>query len=160
MRYFTDKSKEKQRKSFYNFIKDEESGGVQVFDGLHEELTIEEVQHLIEGLTIAYKKISTEKYKERTLNQIIYDVNHDFEIFEEGPHIKRLFRQDLKRDYTIRCANCLSEISTKEHKGYWLAQNHHVKIHGEKFCSEWCVNKYIDEHKQITIKKRRTRYGV
>ncbi|MEK3855735.1 hypothetical protein [Cytobacillus sp. FSL H8-0458] len=160
MRYFTEKDIDKQRRAFYNFFKDNESGGIQVFNGLHEELTLEEVQELIDGLTIAYKKISEEEYKERTLDQVIYDVNHDFEIFEEGPHINRPFRKDLKRNYTIKCANCLSEISTKEHEGYWVAQNHHVKIHGEKFCSEWCVNKFIDEQKQIAIKKKRTRYCV
>lgn len=112
------------------------------------------------GLQLPTKRSVKRNTKNETLDQIIYDVNHDFEIFEEGPHNKRPFRKDLIRHYTIKCANCLSEISTKEHEGYWAAQNHHVKIHGEKFCSEWCVNKFIDEQKQIAIKKKRTRYCV
>ena len=70
------------------------------------------------------------------------------------------FRKDLKRHYSIKCVNCLRKISTKTNEGYWIAQSYYNQIHGEKFCSEWCVNKYIDEIKQNTIKETKIRYGL
>ncbi|MFJ5762734.1 hypothetical protein ACIQAA_27120 [Neobacillus sp. NPDC093182] len=159
-RFFTDKDFSNIRRTFYNFYKDEVTGGLRGFNGLNEELTLKEVQEIIGGLTTTYLNISEKEYEERTFAQIKYDVEDSFKQFIEGPLIKKLFRKDLKRHYTIKCVNCLKEISTKTDKGYWIAQNWHNQIHGEKFCSEWCVNKYIDEIKQNTIKEQKARYGL
>jgi hypothetical protein len=159
-KYFTDKDWDKVRRSYYRFYKDEESGGLRGFNGLDEELTLSEVQEIIEGLTATYLNVDKNEYAIRTLDQINYDVNSDFEQFNDGAPQKKLFRKDLKRHYSFKCANCLEKISTKTHEGYWLAQNWHNQIHGEKFCSEWCVNKFIDEIKQSTIKERKLCYGL
>lgn len=70
------------------------------------------------------------------------------------------FRKNLKRHYSIDYVNCLSKISTKTDEGYWIAESYHKQFHGEKFCSEWCVNKYIDEIKQNAIKKKMIHYGI
>lgn len=160
IRYFTENDVPKMRRSFFNFYKDEVTGGLRGFNGLHEELTIKEVQEIIEGLTTSYLNISEKEYIDRTFNQIKYDVESDFEQFSEGPPKRKLFRKDLKRHYSIKCVNCLKKISTKTHEGYWLAQNWHNQIHGEKFCSEWCVNKFINEIKQNTIKEKKSQYGL
>lgn len=155
-RYFTDEDKAKQRKSYYTFYQENEE--LRVFDGLNEELTLSEVRGIIDGLTTTYINVEKEQYRERTMAQIKYDVESSFEEFHAGPPIKKFFRKDIIRHYTIKCTNCLKKISTKTEEGYWAAQNWHIHIHGEKFCSEWCVNKYIDEIKENTIKGKFLRY--
>lgn len=159
-RFFTEKDLTRRRKSFYTFYKDEETGGLRGFNGLDEELTPEEAQEIIKGLTTSYLNIIEKEYVDRTLDQIKYDVELAFEQCSEGPPKRKLFRKDLKRHYSIKCVNCLEKISTKTNEGYWIAQSYHNQIHGEKFCSEWCVNKYIDEIKQNTIKEKKIRYGI
>lgn len=159
-RYFTESDQYKIRKSFYNFYKDEEKGGLRAFNGLGEELTLKEVQEIIDGLTICYLHVDQKEYQKRTLAQVSYDVTSSFKEFSDGPPIKKLFRKDLKRHYSFECVNCLEKISTKNHEGYWIAQNFHNQIHGEKFCSEWCVNKYIDEIIQNTIREKQIKYRL
>ncbi|MFC5732332.1 hypothetical protein [Cytobacillus gottheilii] len=158
--YFTEKDLTIKRQAYYNFYRDEENGGLRAFNGLNEELTLKEVKEIIAGLTTSYIRISDKEYKERTLDQIKNDVDYSFSEFNQGPPLKKQFRKDLKRHYSIECVNCLKEISTKTDEGYWMAQNWHKQIHGEKFCSEWCVNKYIDEIKQNTIKEKKVRYEL
>lgn len=155
-RFFTDKDVIRQRKSYYTFHEDNEE--LRVFDGLNEELTLGEVKEIINGLTATYINIEEEQYRERTLAQIKYDVEANFVEFNAGPPIKKYFRKDIVRHYTIKCTNCLKKISTKTEEGYWAAQNWHIHIHGEKFCSEWCVNRYINEIKENTIKEKSLRY--
>lgn len=155
-KYFTDDDKAKQRKSYYTFYQENEE--LRVFDGLNDELTLSEVREIIDGLTSTYINIEEDHYRERTLAQIRYDVETSFVEFHEGPPLKKYFRKDIVRHYKIKCTNCLKEISTKTEEGYWTAQNWHIHIHGEKFCSEWCANKYINEIKENTIKEKSLRY--
>ncbi|OHR68699.1 hypothetical protein HMPREF3291_08600 [Bacillus sp. HMSC76G11] len=159
-KYFTENDVNNKRRSFYNFYKDKETGGLRAFNGLNEELTFSEIQEIIEGLTTSYLNISEKEYANRTLNQIKYDVDYSFSECNQGPPTKKYFRKDLKRHYSIKCVNCLKEISTKSNEGYWIAQSYHKRIYGEKFCSEWCLNKYIDEIKQTLIKEKKLRYGL
>lgn len=157
-KYFTDEDKVKKRKSHYTFHENKITGEFRAFNGLGEELTLSEVGEIIEGLTASYINIEEEEYQERTLEQIKYDVETSFVEFHEGPPIKKHFRKDLIRHYTVNCTNCLKKINTKTDESYWAAQNWHTNIYGEKFCSEWCVNKYINEVKANTIKEKSLRY--
>lgn len=159
-RYFAEMDRFRERKDFYRFYKDFVTGGLRGFNGLNEELTIKEVGELIRGLATSYLDLSNDEYKERTLNQIKYDVDHSISECEQGPPIVKPFRIDLKRHYSIKCVNCLKKVSTKTYDGYWIAQSFHKELHGEKFCSEWCVTKYIDEVKCAAIKKKKVHYGI
>jgi hypothetical protein len=159
-RYFTDNDYHKIKKSFYRFYKDEDTGGLRAFNALDEELTFAEVKEIIDGLTTSYLNMNKKEYIDRTLAQIKYDVDFSLSECNEGPPLKKLFRKDLKRHYSIKCVNCLEKVSTKTHEGYWVAQSFHNQIYGEKFCSEWCVNKYIDEIKQSKIKEEKLKYGI
>ncbi|WP_160726163.1 hypothetical protein [Bacillus sp. USDA818B3_A] len=58
-RYFTEKDYSKAKQSYYNFYKDEETGGLRAFNGLRKELTVEEVKEIIDGLTTSYLKLRT-----------------------------------------------------------------------------------------------------
>lgn len=156
VKYFTNEDKDKHRKLYYTFYKENEE--LRVFNGLNEELTLSEVKEIIDGLNDTYINIEEEQYRERTFEQIKYDVETSFAEFYEGPPIKKYFRKDIVRHYKIKCTNCLKEMSTKTEEGYWAAQSWHIHIQGEKFCSEWCVNKYINEIKENTIKERSLRY--
>lgn len=159
-RYFTDKDISKMKKSYYRFYKDVKTGGLRGFNGLDEELTLEEVIELIEGLTKSYLDIGYEDYKVRMYEQIKLDVENDFNQFNEGPPIEKFFRRDIKKHYTVVCSNCLKKISTKKDQSYWFSQSTHEEISGKKFCSEWCANKYIDELRQMTIKELKVHYGI
>ncbi|MED0667739.1 hypothetical protein P4T04_15545 [Bacillus badius] len=160
IRYFTKKDLDRKRKNFYSFYKDEETGGLRGFNGLDEELTVQEVREIIDGLTMSYLNISESDYEKRTLNTIKDDVDYQFYEYFDTPPERKHFRKDLKRHYSITCENCLEKISSKSPEGYWTVQNFHKAIHGRKFCSEWCTNKYIEEIKQSTIKEKKKRYGL
>lgn len=158
-KYNVDKDIIELRNSCFQVYHDEPTGGLRVFNRLNEELNLNEVKELIEGLSKAYMSISEEEYRKRTLNQIYYDVDLTFEECSIGEPIKKLFRTDLQRHYTINCTNCLNKIPTKTEEGYWVAQSYHKQIYGKKFCSEWCVDKYINEVKQKTVKEKIAKYG-
>lgn len=119
--FFTEADLDRKRNAFHNFYRDQATGGVRVFNGFNEELTLAEVEEIIRGLTASYLNISNEEYTDRTLDQIKYDVDYAFSECSQGPPVKKLFRKDLKRHYSIKCVNCLKEISTKTDEGYWIA---------------------------------------
>ncbi|WP_034659438.1 hypothetical protein, partial [Robertmurraya massiliosenegalensis] len=148
------------RNSLISFYHDDDTSGLRAFNGLNEELTLVEVKEMIDGLRKAYLNINEVEYKKRTLEQIKYDIDYLFEECEVGPNLFKNFRKDIKRNYVIECTNCLKKISTKTEKGYWVAQSYHKQIYGEKFCSEWCVVKYIDDIKQNIIKKKKILYDL
>jgi hypothetical protein len=159
-KFFTEEDIDRTRRAFYRFYHDNETSGLRIFNGLDEELTLVEVKEIIDGLKKAYLNINEVEYKKRTLEQIEYDIDFLFKESEFGPNISENFRKNIKRQYVIECTNCLKKISSKTEKGYWIAQNYHKQIYRKKFCSEWCVLKYINEVKQSSIKAKKIRYGL
>ncbi|MGM0890741.1 MAG: hypothetical protein ACQEW5_28425 [Bacillota bacterium] len=148
-----------KRFTTYQFVENQETGGVRMYDNMGVEANPDEIAELIEGLSKEYLTLTAEEKSQRMISSFEDEFQTIF-LSQEKPYTRKEFRKDMKRDWSFKCVNCKEKISSKTHEEYYYADECVDDWHGLRFCSEWCAEKYHSELKAQYVKKRKVEYGL